>query len=1196
MVTTKANIQDQGIFEKHIGNDKKFKICSVLDGLDVTRIISWSTRRFFEGAIEDVEAIREFVSEAARNKDTLGTLSSMEDLIYTLDWKGRGLKEGMTTLQAGLGYVDDREDRRIERYVGFENEPYVGDKESDYAFVNIVSNIFPWIVDRRSKENYWWKDHHNGRNQGSMFAPLLFDFLYSAAWIGTYGEAWAYYPPMSVFSDGHPFTFTDLIGTNYSTHKALFVAPNLPENDPDRRAHFTAPYPDTARPGKSLITVSAPIYFTGIFHNYTYNDTYIACTGLDIAVSSVSSLLSVLFDSLTKESFAILVDSKFNIIVISQPVVEMIYPKRTGFEKDRVTYSKADGSIIEDRRNVTYRPSDTMFESLTKLKNADWSALLSTILEIRPGERDFSTLDLIITGNQHATEFYVMFERWQYVADWVLLAFAPTHEVENAINVEIYSNISSKNMSSLFLEGEKGHVLTSNIFLVNSGNLDVLFHAKAVPHWLHLNTNETEEKTLHHGNNMLIEVSVLTSELEFGTSSFSITFGIRDDYYPNCFYNKDIRFDISVRVLRKDCVTLTGDKLRTQALDGNCVCVTDALEIRSKCYSYFTLFSLALIPLAIFVLCSITWYIERKREQSESVWTVKTSELQYDDPPKVLGRGTFGLVVLAEYRGTKVAIKRVIPPKLNLNGDNNSFEDLEFKATDPKTTNMFDFTESTAIINSSNLPKGRGLMSSLVVDYGSMGKNRSGWTRWHKRNTYDELVSDLILEVRQISKLRHPCITTMMGASFSKDEPLLVMEYMDYGSLFDLLHNTTIIVEGDNLLPILRDVAQGIRFLHSAIPLVIHGDLKAQNILVDKHFRAKVSDFGLSQKKQTRGGVGTPYWMAPELLRGESCNTAASDVYSFGIILYEVYSRKIPYEGETFEKVIKLIQDPTMNKRPSVPSAMPLDVASLMADCLIENPEARPTSHELDARLKRFGVKNVEPDGKISSSLQEKKVQTTVKNLLYDIFPCHIADALSNGHKIEPENHECVAIFFSDIVDYTNISGSMPPFKVSDMLDRLYTKFDALSHEHDIFKVETIGDSWVGVTNLVNVQTDFAKRIALFSFDVVKAANNTLIDVDTPSKGFIQIRVGFHSGPVLTNVVGSRNPRFCLIGDTVNVASRMESNSLPGRIHCSQIVAEQLAMQDPGIAVIYRGCIGIKGKGDMHTYWVEEFDNWQLLH
>ncbi|XP_064153875.1 atrial natriuretic peptide receptor 1 isoform X2 [Anguilla rostrata] len=185
-----------------------------------------------------------------------------------------------------------------------------------------------------------------------------------------------------------------------------------------------------------------------------------------------------------------------------------------------------------------------------------------------------------------------------------------------------------------------------------------------------------------------------------------------------------------------------------------------------------------------------------------------------------------------------------------------------------------------------------------------------------------------------------------------------------------------------------------------------------------------------------------------------------------------------------------------------------------------------------------------------------------------------------------------VTIFFSDIVGFTMISASCTPLQVVEMLNNLYVCFDTRIDSYDVYKVETIGDAYMVVSGLPERNGDkHADEIAKMSLDLVAAVRQVNIP-HMPGKR-LQLRAGIHTGPCVAGIVGSKMPRYCLFGDTVNTASRMESTSLPQRVHASSDTYIAL-MKDNAYELEFRGEIEVKGKGKMKTYWLIGHKNYSV--
>eukprot|EP01016_Furgasonia_blochmanni_P008959 TRINITY_DN13705_c0_g1_i4.p1 TRINITY_DN13705_c0_g1~~TRINITY_DN13705_c0_g1_i4.p1 ORF type:complete len:306 (-),score=44.42 TRINITY_DN13705_c0_g1_i4:372-1289(-) len=208
---------------------------------------------------------------------------------------------------------------------------------------------------------------------------------------------------------------------------------------------------------------------------------------------------------------------------------------------------------------------------------------------------------------------------------------------------------------------------------------------------------------------------------------------------------------------------------------------------------------------------------------------------------------------------------------------------------------------------------------------------------------------DFMKEVNVLSNLRHPNIVLYMGVCVNFTKCLMITEYMELGSLYDHLHKQNTKLGEDKMLDICEDIALGMTYLHGR--KILHCDLKSSNILVDSNWNIKLCDFGLStvksqihRKKKKHGRIGTPHWMAPEILREEKYDES-SDVYSYGMILWEMIRGEIPYKGLSVWQIIALVG--YEGKIVDIPKKGNPVILDLIKRCLNYDRTKRPTFKQI---------------------------------------------------------------------------------------------------------------------------------------------------------------------------------------------------------------------------------------------------------
>jgi len=284
------------------------------------------------------------------------------------------------------------------------------------------------------------------------------------------------------------------------------------------------------------------------------------------------------------------------------------------------------------------------------------------------------------------------------------------------------------------------------------------------------------------------------------------------------------------------------------------------------------------------------------------------------------------------------------------------------------------------------------------------------------------------------------------------------------------------------------------------------------------------------------------------------------------------------------------------------------DIAQKMNDFegyVKHNNEYLRLKSEVETRDAVERLSMMKAERKIAGELRERDKE---RALLYGALPESVANRMLRGEDVSGDHFANASVLFLDIVGFTKISDRIPPGHVVHLLKAIFKICDDVCQKHGLTKIKTIGDSYMAVAGVPEPLDDHAQRAAQTALEMLKGLNQLELTMDpslgdtswTKDIGDIKIRIGLHCGPLVAGIVGDQRLQYDVWGDTVNVASRMESSSEPGRIQVSQAFADALHAHEESddsrgeldhgslrSALRYRGETEIKGKGAMKTYWLD---------
>ena len=205
--------------------------------------------------------------------------------------------------------------------------------------------------------------------------------------------------------------------------------------------------------------------------------------------------------------------------------------------------------------------------------------------------------------------------------------------------------------------------------------------------------------------------------------------------------------------------------------------------------------------------------------------------------------------------------------------------------------------------------------------------------------------------------------------------------------------------------------------------------------------------------------------------------------------------------------------------------------------------------------------------------------QEKSERLLLNILPKPTAERLKAGERTIADHYDSVTVLFTDLVGFTHWASGKQPGEVVTLLNQIVSAIDVLAEQHGLEKIKTIGDSYMLVGGLPLQRADHAAAVADIALEMITAIQ--MINWENGTQ--FAIRIGIHTGPVVAGVIGKRKFTYDLWGATVNLASRMESSSVPGQVHVSESTCQAL---HENFDFTERGPIECKGIGSVNTYFL----------